>query len=264
MRYIPAKLPKMEVDIERMRQVIINLLSNAIKFSDPGSIVNVKVAVRDGELLFQVIDHGIGIRDEAMAHLFERFYRVEGETVRGGTGLGLYISKQIIDAHGGRIWAESKFGQGSTFSFTLPLNNRKEVRKMAKKILVIEDDPATLRLVDYSLKQEGYQVITASNGLEGIRKAIGESPDLLILDVMLPGMDGFEICYRLKSEPSTAKLPILMFSAKAQEIDKNTGIRVGADDYLTKPSAPSEIVSHVEKLLAKNKGTIKAQEKVSG
>jgi two-component system alkaline phosphatase synthesis response regulator PhoP len=135
---------------------------------------------------------------------------------------------------------------------------------MTKKILVIEDDPATLRLVDYSLKQEGYQLITASNGLDGIRKAIGESPDLLILDVMLPGMDGFEICYQLKSEPSTAKLPILMFSAKAQEIDKNTGIRVGADDYLTKPSAPSEIVSHVEKLLAKNKGTTKAQEKVSG
>jgi DNA-binding response OmpR family regulator len=135
---------------------------------------------------------------------------------------------------------------------------------MTKKILVVEDDPATLRLVDYSLKQEGYQVITASNGLDGIRKAIGESPDLLILDVMLPGMDGFEICYRLKSDPSTAKLPILMFSAKAQEIDKDTGIRVGADDYLTKPIAPSEIVSHVEKLLAKKKGTIKAREKISG
>ncbi|MGD0780719.1 MAG: PAS domain S-box protein [Dehalococcoidales bacterium] len=126
---IPAKLPKIEVDIERMRQVIINLLSNAIKFSDPGSVVNVKVAVRDGELLFQVTDNGIGIRDETMVHLFERFYRVEGETVRGGTGLGLYISKQIIDAHGGRIWAESKFGQGSTFSFTLPLNNREGGKK---------------------------------------------------------------------------------------------------------------------------------------
>jgi PAS domain S-box-containing protein len=122
---IPADLPKIEVDSERMRQVIINLLSNALKFSEPGSTVNVKVAVRDGDLLFQVTDHGTGIQEEAMKHLFERFYRVEGETVRGGTGLGLYISKQIIDAHGGRIWVESKFGQGSTFSFTLPLNNTK-------------------------------------------------------------------------------------------------------------------------------------------
>jgi DNA-binding response OmpR family regulator len=135
---------------------------------------------------------------------------------------------------------------------------------MGKKILIIEDDPATQRLVDYSLKQEGYQIITASNGLEGIRKALGESPDLVILDVMLPGMDGFEICYRLKSEPTTANLPILMFSAKAQEIDKDTGIKVGADDYLTKPSAPADIVNHVYKLLAKKKPGMVPREKVAG
>jgi two-component system alkaline phosphatase synthesis response regulator PhoP len=135
---------------------------------------------------------------------------------------------------------------------------------MEKKILVIEDDPATSRLVDYSLRHEGYQVISASNGLEGLRKAIGESPDLVILDVMLPGMDGFEICHRLRSEPATAQLPILMFSAKAQEIDKDTGIKVGADEYLTKPAAPSEIVSRVEKLLAKKKQAAPTQEKVSG
>ena len=134
---------------------------------------------------------------------------------------------------------------------------------MGKKILIIEDDPATQRLVDYSLKQEGYQIITASNGLEGIRKAIGETPDLIILDVMLPGLDGFEICYRLKSEPATANLPILMFSAKAQEIDKDTGIKVGADDYLTKPSAPADIIARVEKLLAKKKDGTKSREKVA-
>jgi two-component system alkaline phosphatase synthesis response regulator PhoP len=137
---------------------------------------------------------------------------------------------------------------------------------MAKKILVIEDDPATSRLVDYSLKQEGYEIITAANGLEGLRKALGESPDLVILDVMLPGLDGFEICYRLRAEPATAELPILMFSAKAQEIDKDTGIRVGADDYLTKPSAPEDIVSHVEKLLTKKTAQDKKapQEKING
>lgn len=118
---IPAKLPEIDVDSERIRQVIINLLSNAIKFSDPASSVNVRVTLQDKELLFQVIDHGIGIKQESMGHLFERFYRSEGEKVRGGTGLGLYISKQIIEAHGGRIWAESKLGEGSTFSFTLPL-----------------------------------------------------------------------------------------------------------------------------------------------
>jgi DNA-binding response OmpR family regulator len=135
---------------------------------------------------------------------------------------------------------------------------------MAKKILIIEDDPAISRLVDYSLRHEGYEVITAANGLEGIRKAHNEAPDLIILDVMLPGMDGFEICHRLRSEPDTAQLLILMFSAKAQEIDKNTGLKVGADDYLPKPAAPAEIVSRVAKLLEKKKSTIIVEEKVRG
>jgi DNA-binding response OmpR family regulator len=135
---------------------------------------------------------------------------------------------------------------------------------MAEKILIIEDDPATSRLVDYSLRHEGYQVSTASNGLDGIRKALSEAPDLIILDVMLPGMDGFEICHRLRSEPATAKLPVLMFSAKAQEMDKNTGLLVGADDYLTKPTTPSSIVSHVEALLGKKRPRAAGQEKSSG
>jgi two-component system alkaline phosphatase synthesis response regulator PhoP len=134
---------------------------------------------------------------------------------------------------------------------------------MAKKILVIEDDPATSRLVDYSLRHEGYEVSTTANGLDGIRKALNEAPDLVILDVMLPGLDGFEICHRLRSEPATARLPILMFSAKAQEMDRNTGLLVGADDYLTKPATPASIVSHVEALLAK-KHQAAGKEKKSG
>ena len=135
---------------------------------------------------------------------------------------------------------------------------------MAKKILIIEDDPATTRLVDYSLRHEGYQVSTASNGLDGIRKATKEAPDLIILDVMLPGMDGFEICHRLRAEPATAKLPVLMFSAKAQEMDKNTGLLVGADAYLTKPATPNSIVSHVEALLEEKQPKTAGQEKASG
>jgi two-component system alkaline phosphatase synthesis response regulator PhoP len=135
---------------------------------------------------------------------------------------------------------------------------------MAKKILVIEDDPATSRLVEYSLRHEGYEVTTAFNGLEGIKKAKYEAPDLVILDVMLPGLDGFEICHRLKEEPATAGLPILMFSAKAQEIDKNTGLKVGADDYLSKPAAPAEIVGRVHLLLVPKKSSAPPPEKVSG
>ena len=133
---------------------------------------------------------------------------------------------------------------------------------MVNRILVIEDDPATSRLVDYSLRHEGYEVLRASNGLEGIRKAISEAPDLVILDVMLPGLDGFEICHRLKADAATARLPILMFSARAQEIDKATGLKVGADEYLTKPAAPAEIVGRVQKLLAKRGLTAPAKKNI--
>lgn len=121
---IPDDLPELEVDGDRLRQVILNLVSNAIKFSDPDSDVIIRAQPQNGEILFQVTDHGIGISPDDMHHLFERFYRAEGEKVRGGTGLGLYISRQIIEAHGGRIWAESLLGKGSTFSFTLPLQDK--------------------------------------------------------------------------------------------------------------------------------------------
>jgi two-component system sensor histidine kinase VicK len=121
---IPAELPVLDVDGERLRQVIVSLLGNAIKFSDPGGKVTARVKARDKELLFQVKDKGIGIDKEAMPHLFKRFYRAEDKLAHGGTGLGLFISRQIIEAHGGQIWAESKAGEGSTFSFTLPLNGK--------------------------------------------------------------------------------------------------------------------------------------------
>jgi len=119
---VPAVLPEVEADEGRLKQVVVNLLSNAIKFSNKRSNITVKAEVNGKELLMQVIDHGIGIPEESMAHLFERYYQVEYSPVGGGTGLGLYISKQIIEAHDGRIWAESKLGEGSTFSFTLPLD----------------------------------------------------------------------------------------------------------------------------------------------
>ncbi len=122
---------------------------------------------------------------------------------------------------------------------------------MSKKILVIEDDAIALRLIEYTLRKEGYEVLLAKDGLEGISKTQSEEPDLVILDIMLPGMDGYEVCHRLRSESQTAHLPILMLSGKAQEIDKAIGLKVGADDYVTKPAAPRELVSRVESLLAR-------------
>jgi len=120
---------------------------------------------------------------------------------------------------------------------------------MAKKILVIDDEPDTLRLVALVLKRQGYDVVTATEGKEGIKKAVAERPDLIILDVMMPGMDGFEIAKVLRSAPRTSKVPILMFTAKGQLEDKLKGFEVGADDYITKPAHPAELLMRVKKLL---------------
>ena len=120
---------------------------------------------------------------------------------------------------------------------------------MTRKILVIEDDPSALKFAAYALQQGGYQVLTATNGVEGLKMAQDEEPDLLVLDVMLPGMDGFELCHRLRNAPATAELPILMLSVKGRESDRNMGLTVGADQYCTKPIGPAELVNSVERLL---------------
>ena len=122
---------------------------------------------------------------------------------------------------------------------------------MPSKILIIEDDPTSLRLIEYALKQRGHQVLTTLNGLEGIITAQKEEPDLIVLDIMLPGIDGFEVCRRLHSGSQTADIPILIISAKTQKEDINAGFKAGANDYLLKPASPTEIISRVESLLSK-------------
>ena len=122
---------------------------------------------------------------------------------------------------------------------------------MPGKVLIIEDDPTSLRLIEYALKQRGYQVLATVNGLEGILTAQKEEPDLVILDIMLPGIDGFEVCRRLHSGSQTARIPILIISAKTQKDDINAGFKAGANDYLLKPASPTEIISRVESLLSK-------------
>jgi len=120
---------------------------------------------------------------------------------------------------------------------------------MATKVLVVEDDPAARRLVSFALEQEGYEVLTASNGLEGLTKAQTERPEILVLDVMLPGLDGFEVCRRLRADTEMSGVLVLMLSAKAQESDKTTGLKMGADDYLAKPADPLEVAARVKTLL---------------
>ena len=124
---------------------------------------------------------------------------------------------------------------------------------MGKRILVVDDDPTSLKLLDLVLNKEGYQVTTASNGLEALRKARLESPDLLILDVMLPGFDGFEICHRLRTEPATATMPIMMLSSKQQKSDQDAASKVGANAFLPKPVDRKALLTKVTELLGDQK-----------
>ena len=122
---------------------------------------------------------------------------------------------------------------------------------MKQRILVVDDEPEAVELVEFNLKQAGYAVVTASDGAEALKKAHAQTPDLIVLDVMLPEMDGFEICKTLRLEPSTARVPIIMLTAKAAEIDRVLGLELGADDYLTKPFSPRELLLRVKKILAR-------------
>jgi two-component system phosphate regulon response regulator PhoB len=131
-----------------------------------------------------------------------------------------------------------------------------------QKILVVDDEPEAVELVEFNLKQSGYAVTTAVDGAEALRKARSQSPDLIVLDVMLPEMDGFEICKTLRLEPATARVPILMLTAKAAEIDRVLGLELGADDYLTKPFSPRELLLRIKKILARGQTVEKPTEQL--
>jgi len=122
---------------------------------------------------------------------------------------------------------------------------------MARKILIIEDDISTSQFLSYTMEHEGYQAVTALDGIDGLKKALAEKPDLIILDLMLPGLDGFELCHRLRAYPATADIPVLILSAKAQDADKSAAFKVGANYYIVKPADPAKIVDAVKNMLEK-------------
>jgi two-component system phosphate regulon response regulator PhoB len=123
--------------------------------------------------------------------------------------------------------------------------------RVKPRILVVDDEPEAVELVEFNLKQAGYAVMTAADGAEALKKVRGQTPDLVVLDVMLPEMDGFEICKALRLDPATAKIPIIMLTAKAAEIDRVLGLELGADDYLTKPFSPRELLLRIKKILSR-------------
>lgn len=275
---VDASLPEIVGDQDKLIQVVINLISNAVKFTDKGS-VTCRAKQRNGEIVVSIIDTGMGIAPEDQPKVFEKFKQV-GETLTNkpkGTGLGLTICREIVEHHGGRIWVESEMGVGSTFAFALPIKTEAEhggelahvdfaalmaqlkqrmqttamkPRNGAPTILVVDDDASIRELLNQNLHEAGYQVRVANNGREALEQVRREPPDLIILDVMMPEMNGFDVAAVLKNDPVTMDIPILILSIVQ---DRERGFRLGIDRYLTKPIDTEALFREVGSLLQQGK-----------
>jgi CheY-like chemotaxis protein len=207
-------------DSDRIVQTLTNLLGNAIKFSLPGKVVTLSAQRGDDEMLFEVKDQGRGIPADKLGVIFERFQQVDAsdEREKGGTGLGLAICRSIVDQHGGRIWAESQLGQGSSFYFTLPLVKEQvetsvpEVSPAQHTVLICDDDPSIRVVVQTLLEQHDYCVLAAGSGKEAIQQATARQPDVILLDLLMPEMDGWETLAALRDRPETRETPVIILS----------------------------------------------------
>ncbi|MBE9482199.1 MAG: response regulator [Chloroflexi bacterium] len=271
---VSRELPLVYGISKRLRQVLTNLLSNAIKFTPEGGSVSISSLEKDDFVQIEVNDTGIGIAAEDLPRVFDDFYRGMKVSEAEGAGIGLSIAKKIIDAHGGRIWAESpnhETGQGTKFSFTLPnvrapAKAKEEEEKAIEgvKILVADDDPIMLNATTVVLQSGGYQVVTARDGEEALASMEQEKPDLLILDLLMPKMDGFEVVKRLNEQWGTSdnRIPILILSAVKEDSSRRryeleTKSTPGIDDYIEKPISPPLLLQRVEKILAKSKSRLR-------
>ena len=265
---IEEDLPLLNADKDRLVQVMINLISNAVKFTDEGE-VRIKAFRQNGSVVVGVKDSGIGISKEDLPKVFEKFKQV-GDTLTDkpkGTGLGLPICREIIEHHKGEIWVESAFGYGSTFMFSIPLNYEEvidektpeeTVSKIAttnitetwkpsdKTILVVDDEPSIRSLLRQEISEVGYQIKEAVNGKEALKSIRQEKPDLVVLDVMMPEMNGFDVAAILKNDPGTQNIPIIIVSIIDDQQRFN---RLGIDRYLTKPIDIGMLLKEINTLI---------------
>ncbi len=272
-----------DFDADKVEKIITNLLSNAFKFTPRGGKINLVAEHSDAssDKLWRITisDSGIGIAPDKLDKIFDRFYQVESNTSRNyeGTGIGLALVKELVKIMHGEIRVESTIGKGSTFFVEIPferveaddaltdfhvsrqlfnkVNSASETQsynpdKNQQTLLLVEDNE-DLRLYIRSVFEETYQVIEAIDGQDGLEKAIELTPDLIISDLMMPRMDGFEMCRTLKSDEKTSHIPIIMLTAKAEVEHRIEGFNLGADEYLVKPFNRAEIIARVQNLLEK-------------
>jgi signal transduction histidine kinase/CheY-like chemotaxis protein len=249
----------LDADRLRFRQVVLNLLSNAVKFTPDGGRVDIRASIRDRDLVVEVVDTGPGVAAEDRQRIFDSFQqgaRHPGQTE--GTGLGLTLSKRILELHGGRIWVESEAGKGSTFGFALPAGSGERALTSVSRVgqdsglpteltpgpgptvVVVEDDRRSFDLLRAYLEAAGVRVVSARDGEEGLDTVRSLSPAGVVLDILLPGIDGWEVLARLKADPGTAAIPVIVVSMLDE---RGRGFALGAAEYLVKPVGKDQLMA---------------------
>ncbi len=260
---IAPDLPLVYGDRDKIQAVLNNLINNALSYSRPEDLVEIEVGrLEEQWIRTSVRDHGEGIPADQLTRVFDRFHRLDQRDSRRtyGFGLGLYIAKGLVEAQGGRIWVESQLGSGSTFHFVLPVyfvlhgggetlkvfartNENSFSREGAMaRILIVDDDKSFVLLLQSHLMEAGYEVKAVYNGQEALQAAFQFRPHLVLLDIMLPNLDGWETCRRLRDFYDGV---IIMLTVRNGEIDKVRGFDLGADDYLTKPFSEQELLARI-------------------
>lgn len=254
---LPERLEPVRSDPVKLRQMLLNLLSNAGKFTERGRVTLALADEGEGAqraLVCRVADTGIGMTPEQLEKLFRRFSQADSSTTRrfGGTGLGLAITKAFADLLGGSVSVESEAGRGTTFTLRLPAEHRPPADDDAAAqdgpaapraapeegapadglVLVVDDDPASRELLSRFVRREGFAVRCARDGEEGLRLARGIRPDAILLDVMMPRVDGWAVLSAVKADPELADIPVVMVSILKE---RGLAVSLGAEDYLTKP-----------------------------
>ncbi|HMB24854.1 MAG TPA: ATP-binding protein, partial [Anaerolineales bacterium] len=269
---------KFQADMRRMKQILVNLLTNAIKFTpkDGRVILRVQANAEQDLIQFSVIDNGIGIARENLKDLFQPFVQVDSSLTRQfeGTGLGLALVQKLTDLHGGSVNVESEIGKGSQFTINLPWH--KDTIKIeagftaetgsivtapewkpafppdkAKRpvILLAEDNPTNIMTVGEYLESYGYEIVVAHNGWQAISKAEETNPSIILMDIQMPSLDGFEATRRLRANPRFTTTPIIALTALAMPGDRERCLEAGANEYLSKPVSLKLLVKTIQKML---------------
>jgi signal transduction histidine kinase/DNA-binding response OmpR family regulator len=245
----------------RFKQVLLNLLSNAVKFTPDGGSVEVRARAGGGDLEITVSDTGMGIDPADQQRIFDSFQQ-GGRTARRieGTGLGLTLTKRIVELHGGRLWLTSEVGHGSTFGFSIPLDrsvvaplpaapdgSSDETPDDRPVVVVVEDDRSSAELMALHLEAAGLRPVAVANGTDGLAAVRQLSPAAVILDIRLPGMDGWDVLGAIKGDPHTASTPVVVVSVIHE---RGRGFALGASDYLVKPVARDDLLAALRRLVA--------------